>query len=157
MHNLVRNFAAWLEQEITTRGIVKKFGPTFKYNKICYGISAGEDVTVEEFVPWKFDKYINNNGDICSQRENGEICQKAQCFVHYTFARSEQPLMVLDIQGCGYTLFDPEVATKESSSEGEFLFCTGNLSTNAIHSFCLSHTCNHFCTLLGLKKLVELD
>ena len=40
-------------------------------------------------------------------------------------------MMVLDIQGSGYTytLFDPEVASKEASSDGEYLFCTGNLHT----------------------------
>ena len=31
-------------------------------------------------------------------------------------------MMVLDIQGCGYTLFDPEVASKEASSEVNIYF-----------------------------------
>lgn len=82
------------------------------------------------------------------------MCKKAECFVHYSFVRSDKELMVLDIQGCDYYLFDPEVATKESFSDGEFLFCTGNLSTNAITNFS-SSVCNDYCNLLGLTQLQQ--
>ena len=85
------------------------------------------------------------------------MCQKAQCFVHYTYERSEKQLMVLDIQGCGYTLFDAEVASREASSDGEYLFCTGNLHTNAIEVFTDAHICNQFCKLLGLTNLKQSD
>ena len=70
--------------------------------------------------------------------------------MHYSYERSEKQLMVLDIQGCGYTLFDPEVLSKEASSEGEYLFCTGNLHTKAIEVFTDAYVCNQFCKLLGL-------
>ena len=41
--------------------------------------------------------------------------------------------MVLDIQGPGYTLYNPEIASADLQSEdGGYQFCTGNLTGNAI-------------------------
>ena len=97
----------------------------------------------------------NNTGNVCGD-EYLDMCQKAQCFVHYTYERSEKQLMVLHIQGCDYTLFDPEVASKEASSDGEYLFCAGNLY-NAIEVFTEVYICNQFCTLLGVTNLKQSD
>ena len=155
MHSLARNFTARLHQQITA-DLVGKFGPVFKYNKIYFGMCKGECVTLEEFIPGTFDKHINNTGEVCGDEES-EICKKAQCLVHYTYERSENQLMVIDIQGCGYTLCDPEVASKEAETDGEYLFCTGNLSMNAITTFTRLHTCNQFCKLLKLASLEQSD
>ena len=157
MHSLARNFTARLQQEVVTKAnLADKFGPVFQYNKIYFGQLAGECVTIEEFIPGAFDKHINNTGDVCGD-EDLDMCQKAQCFVHYTYERSEKQLMVLDIQGCDYTLFDPKVASKEASSDGEYLFCAGNLHNNAIEVFTEAHICNQFCKLLGLTNLKQSD
>ncbi len=44
--------------------------------------------------------------------------------------------MVVDIQGSGYTLYNPEIASKEAHDEkGNHLFCSGNLSHQAIDGF----------------------
>ena len=40
-----------------------------------------------------------------------KICLQKQCLVHYTYASSNQQLMLLDVQGSGYCLCDPEIAT----------------------------------------------
>ena len=62
-------------------------------------------------------------------------------------------LMLLDMQGCGYSLFDPEIASKElRGDDEELLFSTGNLTFKAISNFMDNHTCNLYCTLLGLKQ-----
>ena len=79
---------------------------------------------MEEFIEGTFEKYINNTGDVCGDFDS-DVCNKTECLVHYTFERSDEKLMLLDIQGCGYVLFDPEVATEESITDGEYLFCTG--------------------------------
>lgn len=44
-----------------------------------------------------------------------EISHKAETYVHYTYVKSQQQLMVTDIQGVDYTLCDPEVASSELS------------------------------------------
>jgi hypothetical protein len=69
----------------------------------------GETVTVEEFVSGEFVKYINNNGIPCIG-ENNIIGQKAQCLSHFSYQRSGAKLMVVDIQGSGNQLCDPEIA-----------------------------------------------
>ena len=43
--------------------------------------------------------------------------------------------MILDMQGSGYHLFDPEIASKILIEDEEVLFSTGNLSTTAISNF----------------------
>ena len=68
----------------------------------------GGGVSIEEYIDGDFIKYINNNGDVC---EKGTVCDKAEAFVHFTHEKSEGKLFVLDIQGAGYTLYDPEIAS----------------------------------------------
>lgn len=40
------------------------FGETFHYNKVYFSYFKGEPVTVEEFVPGNFSKYVNNDGKL---------------------------------------------------------------------------------------------
>ena len=65
--------------------------------------------------------------------------------------------MLLDLQGIGYLLCDPEIATidprvKEGGTKSEFYFYLGNLSTNAIHGFMSTHKYNRICGTLGFKE-----
>ena len=64
--------------------------------------------------------------------------------------------MLLDVQGCGAELFDPEIASNQVEMENEMLFCTGNLHWHAIESFVKAHKCNSYCNLLGLTDLNEV-
>ena len=42
------------------------FGEAFQYNNVYYGkIGSIESVAIEEFIPGKFVKYINNDGSQC--------------------------------------------------------------------------------------------
>ena len=107
------------------------FGETFKYNKVFLGkLETGDVITLEEFIDGKFDKYINNDGQSCSRRER-VIVKKAECLVHFSFESSKKELMIVDIQGCHYTLCDPEIASKSHfSDDNEFLFSARNLSVS---------------------------
>ena len=67
----------------------------------------------------------------------------------FSYERSQKEVMLLDIQGCGSCLFDPEIASKQLDPKN-MLFCTGNLSHNAIQNFTASHKCNDYCNLLKL-------
>ena len=55
--------------------------------------------------------------------------------------------MIVDIQGSGANLFDPEIATMELLADGKILFCAGNLSKTAIDAFSLQHVCNKYCKI----------
>lgn len=60
--------------------------------------------------------------------------------------------MVVDIQGKGYCLCDPEIATADlrDANDDTILFCSGNLSYSAIEKLKELHVCNQYCTLLKL-------
>ena len=132
------------------------FGEPLRYNKIFFGVTDDKgDVTVEEFVGGNFVKYINNNG-LLTVPVDDEVGQKAQCFAHFTYEKSNRKMMVLDIQGSGHMLYDPEIATSDLFDEGnEMLFCTGNLSSLVITNFIDNHKCNHYCECSGLTELYK--
>ena len=70
-------------------------------------------------------KHINNNGEIYTEGEFG----KCEAFVHYTYVVTKEQLMVVDIQGVGFQLCDPEIASQTLKDETDsILFCTGNFS-----------------------------
>ena len=54
---------------------------------------------------------------------------KAETLCHYSYCRFGKHAMVLDIQGCGYSITDPEVATMQPT---DALFYGGNLRPKAI-------------------------
>ncbi len=65
--------------------------------------------------------------------------------------------MLLDMQGTGFTFYDPEIASSTQKEDGEYLFCAGNLSKYAMETFISSHKCNVYCTKVGLKELKQED
>ena len=150
MHILGKQFASQLKEKVENANAIG-FGPAFKYNKIYMGrTDGGEYVTVEEYINGTFVKYINNNGVLCLTDDM--VCDKAQCFAHFTFEKSEGRLIVLDIQGAEYNLYDPEIASSQLlNDDGSFQFCTGNLADIAIKNFFSNHQCNFYCNLLKLK------
>lgn len=154
MHMLARNFALQLKETIVkdTDSAVR-YGQHLRYKKIFLGMTDdGESVTVEEFVDGTFVKYINNNGISCVEDGN-VIGQKAQCLSHFSYEKSGGKLMVVDLQGSSYDLYDPEIATSTLCEDNQFLFCTGNLSTVAINNFISKHKCSKFCNIAGLSEL----
>ena len=150
MHFLARNLASQLREKIEKEKL-DEFGESFTFNKVFLGkMSTGEVVTVEEFIEGEFIKYVNNTGERCV--DNNLIADKAEAFCHYSYEKSEGKLMVVDIQGSEYILYDPEIASKEAYNEkGNHLFCSGNLSDKAIDGFFKFHNCNKFCKLLKLS------
>ncbi|KAJ7356125.1 hypothetical protein OS493_026505 [Desmophyllum pertusum] len=119
MHYLARNFAARLRQELQSGDNLVLFGETLRYNKLFLGkLDSDEYVTVEEFLEGSFVKPINNDGRICGDISN-PVCNKAETLAHYSFERSNKQIMIVDIQGCEYFLFDPEIASKELKSDDE--------------------------------------
>lgn len=160
MHLLARNFAFQLEQRVIADEVQCTFGKCLKYKNIYYGEIEGEGeeryVTVEEFINGRFRKYINNNGEVCLTGDS--ISEKAECLAHFSYEKSEEKLLLVDIQGCGYEMCDPEIASAELFSHDEhekgkeILYCAGNMSAQAISKFFSSHKCNVFCEMAGLMK-----
>lgn len=110
-------------------------------------------VTVEQYIPGEFVKYMNNTGAVCVEPATDEWVQKAECLAHFSYEKSSRKLVVVDIQGTNNMLYDPEIASAEQFENDELLFCTGNLSHQAIDFFVSNHQCNDYCKSLGLQDL----
>ena len=117
MHYLARNFTAKLKEELVLQDNELLFGETFYYKKIFMGKIGEEYVTTEEFVDGTFRKYVNNNGNVCDKGDSSALFDKAECLAHFTYERSEKEVMLVDTQGCEYSLIDPEIASKELTIE----------------------------------------
>lgn len=155
MHLLARNFASQLEADVKAKEESDFFGTAFRYRKIFHEETEDKSyVTVEEFILGVFTKYINNTGKTCVD-PTSSVAKKAECLTHYTYERSDRKLMLVDIQGSGFDLFDPEIASTNlmDATDKQYLYCTGNLSEVAISTFVNEHTCNIFCGLLGLPAI----
>ena len=134
-------------------------GECLQFQKIYHGkISNRENhVTIEEYIPGSFVKHLNNNGMICGPSTYVALLQvqKAEYITHYSYENSDKKIMLIDLQGSGCTLLDPEIASKQQLDENNhFLYCTGNLSELAINSFIGAQTCNFYCQILGVKPLI---
>ena len=103
MNSLARNLA--LQMSLDAPG---EFGDTFSYTKVYFGKIDGEVVTLEKYLDGNFVKHISNTGEIYTE---GEFNQKCEAFVHYTYVVTKEQLMVVDIQGVGFQLCDPEIAS----------------------------------------------
>ena len=90
-----------------------EFGQTFSYWKIFYTVLENVPVTIEAYMLGEFVKYISNDGKCldCPQDDLEELFQKSQCLSHFSYEYSNQEFMILDIQGAGYSLYDPEIFT----------------------------------------------
>ena len=115
-------------------------------------IDDNEFVTFDKFIPGTFQKYINNDETNINDVENSvNGLKKIEAFVYYTYKMSEGNLIVLDIQGIGNVLCDPEYAKKDIVDiNDKFLFCLGNFATNAIQAFLCVHECNAYSEAVNL-------
>lgn len=149
MHYTARHLA-----KVFSTKAPEAFGECFKFNRAYYTVYLGQPTTVEEFVEGAFRKYINNNGKLCKQPEGCSddvktIFDKAEALVHFSYVHSSKKLMLLDLQGADYHLYDPEIATTELHSENEeAYFCIGNLSYISIDAFIIAHNCTDFCKMI---------
>ena len=142
------------------KNVPPEFGRIFEYIKVFFAAFKEQPVTVEEYVEGEFQKYVNNNGMCITSPADGfdEIYAKAQCLVHFSFPISERKLMLLDIQGSSFKLYDPEIETTDllandqSLGSKEVNFCAGILSCVAIDSFKSKHICNVYCEMMSLEQ-----
>ena len=145
MHMLARHLAACLAFEAP-----KEFGKCFEYEKVYYTVFDGKGASIEKFIEGTFVKYINNNGEFVDGIA-GELMEKAQAFMHYSYKKTNEEIMITDIQGFNFILTDPEIASKDvCNRENRWNFCLGNCSLIAITNFFSEHVCNKYCEILKL-------
>ena len=113
MHAVARN----ITQRFSSR-VPSSFGDTFSYGKVFYSVLDELPVTVEEFVAGEFQKYVNDGTCYAPPTEDHqEVYAKAECLVHFSYIFSENKMMLVDLQGSMFKLYDPEIATSEFTSD----------------------------------------
>ena len=156
MHSVAKQLALKLAKKAPV-----EYGNVFKYETIYFSKVADEPVTIEVYIDGTFRKYVNNDGKCgdCSEAGMAEVYAKAESLCHFSYVESNKELMLLDLQGVDYRLYDPEIATASliDDIDNETYFCAGNLSINAIENFLSVHQCNKYCFMLGIDNLERID
>ena len=85
------------------------------------------------------------------------LYEKAQTLVHYSYFMSAFIFYVMldDLQGAVYKLYDSEIATLElqSAADPELYICAGDLSKVAFENLKKKHKCRVFCRLMEQTEL----
>ena len=153
MHAVARHIAISLQKKASAT-----FGECFTYNLVYFSTVDHRPVTVEKYIDGEFIKYINNDGTVSRHLHSlddiqEEQMQKAETLSHFSYEAWDRKLMLLDLQGTGYNLYDPEIATTTLVDNDEVFFCAGNLGTSAIDVFKIDHKCNKYCAMLKLRPI----
>ena len=111
----------------------------------------GDDIVfIEPYLEGEFEKYVND-GNILDNE--GEIGLKARTLVHFIYVVFDKQALVVEVQGCNFSMTDAEIATITNTSVGNTgLFCGGNFREEGIARFFEQHTCNKYCRLVELEK-----
>ena len=127
MHAVARNISQRFSSRVST-----PFGDTFSYGKLFYSVLDELPVTVEEFVPGEFQKYVNNDGTCYAPvtEDHQVVYAKAECLVHFSYTFSEKKMMLVDLQASMFKLYDSEIATSKFTSDtDESYFSPGTFLT----------------------------
>ena len=112
----------------------------------CERFLANEDeqwFSVEPSIEGSFATYINNTGIITDSLKLTVVYTKVECLVHYSYEKSNKQLMLSDIQGSGYTLYDQEITSSTPTEDGEYLLCRKSEQYSNKYFFA-NHTCNYY-------------
>ena len=104
---------------------------------------------IELWIEGEWTKYNLNTGEIYNDTPPipSEI---VQAFTHYSLLYSGGSFMICDIQGCGTTLCDCQIASLDG---GKTLFDIGGI---AMEVFMAQHTCGETCRRLHLPSFKEV-
>ena len=133
------------------------FSRYFSYDASYFATLDNEPITVERFVDGEFTTYVNNDGNPCQKvLGKSSLFEQAEALLHFSYEASNEKLLLVDLQGAEYKLYDPEIATTETLIEAplaEEFFCTGNLRETASNNFYTSHKSNVFCLELKMADI----
>ena len=98
---------------------------------------------VEDYLPGNYIKYNNNAGWVTDNIAEQTLV--AQAFSHFSYQYTQGYLMIIDLQGVGGFLTDPQIHCLDEDKFG-----IGNLGYTGFIRFFLTHNCNKYCKALGL-------
>lgn len=132
--------------DISVHKVTKAYGNTRP--------KLNEYVVVEDYIPGKFTKWLNNYGYV-----SGEVsfAKSMPAFAHWSWWHTDGEKMIADLQGVrsddGYTLTDPVLMS--GTVNGRTYGCT-DTGVEGIAMFFLNHKCNEFCSSLPKPTLYSL-
>ena len=100
---------------------------------------------VEVFLEGSFTKYSSNSGFVTDE----VVRHTPHAFSHYTYERSKGEQMVVDVQGVGDLLTDPQIHTRAGGRGG------GDLGLRGMALFFASHRCNALCRQLRCRPFAS--
>ena len=65
MHALAKNIAEQLGRKVQELNVSKEFGEALRYKDIYLAKLDSDCFTLGEFIERKFQKYMNNTGEVC--------------------------------------------------------------------------------------------
>ena len=105
----------------------------------------GEWVTVEDWLPGKFEKFITNGGAGASKGSLTSFC-------HYSYDYTDGKYLIVDMQGVmestRYRLTDPAIHTTKAEQYGEL-----DHGKRGIYNFFATHECTGLCRGLKAPKI----
>lgn len=105
MNALAKNFTDTFSTKV--KCICKdNFGQVPVHCDIFLAKQDKEWVSVEPYIEGNSAKYINNTGIVTKSLQSTEVCKKVECLAHYSYKISNKELLLLDMQGSGYTLLN---------------------------------------------------
>ena len=106
------------------------FSRYFSYDASYFATLDNEPITVERFVDGEFTTYVNNDGNPCQKvLGKSSLFEQAEVLVHFSYEASNEKLLLVDLQGAEYKLYDPEIANTEIATKPGVVACTCNPAT----------------------------
>jgi hypothetical protein len=109
--------------------------------------------TVENHIEGNYVKYNNNAGWIAQNITDQTLI--AQAFSHFSWQLSKGYLMVVDLQGVGGYLTDPQIHCLNPKKFGD-----GNFGYVGMMKYFMTHQCNKYCKQLELihpRQFYKID
>lgn len=115
---------------------------------------AASIFSVERFVSGEYIKHNSNSGFVGAmdmdehageRTKHVHVRNTPQAFSHFSWHHSGGQLIVVDIQGVGDLLTDPQIHTLDGKGYG-----LGNIGLVGMAMFFRSHVCSHLCQALHL-------
>lgn len=99
----------------------------------------------ENFIEGKYNKYNNNAGWANATGKDANQSLIAQTLSHFSWQLTQGYMMIVDLQGVGNVLTDPQIHCLDKKRFGK-----GNLGYQGMLMFFNTHQCNEHCVSLGL-------
>ena len=102
---------------------------------------------VEPLLEGNFTKYSSNSGFVTDE----VLRNTPHAFSHWTFETSGGEELVVDVQGVGDLLTDPQIHTRDGQG-----FAGGNMGLRGMALFFANHRCNAICRQLRCRPFARL-